>query len=526
MTRASHVATLCAAAVCTATALTACSGGGATDGATATSDAKDTLVIAENEPPATFDPVQADNSTVDEVDLPAYNTLLTYDAASKLSGELATAWTVRPDRKTIDLTIRQGVTFHDGTPLTANDVVYTLDRAKSLNIGVASLISSYLSSKAIDGTHIEIRLGAPDAAFLAALTRVYVVNSTLVKSHAGTDGGQSWLATNDAGSGPYTLTGYSSNQSASYTQYAKYWRGFTGQAKNIEFRYVTQAATEESGLKNGDVDIAMDIPSSDWNSLDSAGFKIDKSPTNVSLYTFFNMKDATTGNKALREAISYAYNYPGHIKSILNGAGNLMNGPVSKGMLCSIGSDIGQPTYDIAKAKQIVDANHLAGTTVTMTYLQATDEMARAATLLQSELQKIGITLKLESITYPQFQQMSAKDSTRPQMSMIYAFPAFPDTSALLNQNFNSKFIGNGQNWGAYTNPEVQSLLTSAQSESDDTRRCAQYQSVEKMLTSDFATINMANSNYVTVMSSAVSGYTYQSWHHQTVDVYAISLKK
>ena len=113
-------------------ALAACSSasGSGTDNGGQASRTK-TLIIAENEPPATFDPVQADNSTVDEVTLPAYDTLVKYDDSGKVVGDLASQFSVSSDGKSISVTLQSGVTFHDGSKLTANDVKYTLTGTRS-----------------------------------------------------------------------------------------------------------------------------------------------------------------------------------------------------------------------------------------------------------------------------------------------------------------------------------------------------------------------------------------------------------
>lgn len=511
-----------AVAVGAASLLVGCAVGGGTD----TGSSRDTsLVIAENEVPASFDPVQADNSTVDEVVIPAYDSLLTYDASTELTGSLVESWTVSDDGIVIDLVLRDDVTFHDGAALTSDDVVYTLDRIKSIGIGVASFLTSYDSAEAVSDTEVSITLSTPDATFLAALTRVYVVNSALVEENAGEDHGQSWLATNDAGSGPYELTGYTTNQAATYERYADYWGGFDGQAETVEFRYLTEASTQSAALTSGDVDIAMDITPNEWSDFESTeGFTVDKADTNVVLYSFFNMSDPITADPALREAISYAYDYDQHVETILVGAGNLVNGPVPSAMQCAVTDGVTVPSFDLEHAQEIVDANGLAGTTVTMTYLEATAEMEQAATLLQSNLAQIGVTLELQAVTYPQYAEMAASDDTRPQMGMIYAFPAFPDASAILYQNFHSQFIGVGQNWGGYSDPEVDELTAAAQIETDSDARCEAYAEVQRIVTADFASVNLANAQTVAVMSDRVEGFQYRSWHHQTVDVYAITL--
>lgn len=515
----------CAAATSLALGLAACSASGTDAGSSSGSSSRaKTLIIAENEPPASFDPIQADNSTVDEVDLPAYDTLVKYDDSGHIAGDLATSWKISADGKSITMTLRGNATFHDGSKVTATDVQYTLDRIKKIGIDVASLISPYQSTTVTSPTQLTIHLTTPYGPFLAALTRVYILNAALVEKHLGSNQGQSWLATHDAGSGPYELVSYTPNAEAQYTQYKKYWGGWSGQASTVIFKYYSSGAAEQSALTNGDVDLAMDIDPSSWASFAAnKKYVVNKANTNVMLYVFFKMVGSPTANKYLREAISYAYNYSQHISDILKGAGQPAKGVLPSGMACYDPS-VSQPTYNISKARQLLAQSGLKNVTLTMTYLKATAEMEQAATLLQSDLKQIGVTLKLDAITYPQYAQLETKTATTPEMGMIYAFPAYPDPSAIMNQNFDSQYIHVGQNWGDYTNPAVNKLVEKAQMLTDMSQRCALYNQAEQLIVADTPTINMSNPQYVTVYSSRLSGYHYESWHHQTVDVYRIKV--
>ncbi|TYK46835.1 ABC transporter substrate-binding protein [Actinomadura decatromicini] len=509
-------------AVLAAAAIAAAACGGSSGGGSG--ERAQTLIVAENEPPATFDPAQADNSTVDEVVRPAYDTLVKYGAGNKIEPSVATEWKVAADGKSIDLTLRGDVTFHDGAKLTAADVQYSLDRIKKLKVGVASLISTYESSKVLDDTHLTITMSRSYAPMVAALTRVYILNSKLVESHKGSDDGQKWLATADAGSGPYKLTGYTANQEAKYAQYGKYWGGFNGQAKNVVFRYLPQAATQKSALLAGDIDIAMDIDPNDWASFEgNGGYKVDKADTNVQLYVFFKMKGSQVENKALREAIASAYQYDQHISSILKGAGKKAVGVVPSTMQC-FDAATPQPGYDVAKAKSALQSAGLSNVSLTMTYLKATAEMEQAATLFQSDLAKIGVKLKLEAITYPEYVQRLKTNKTTPDLGMIYAFPPNPDPDSVLYQLFDSRFINNGQNNGGYDNPKVDELVEKAQTVTDENERCGLYKQAQTLIAGDVASVNMSNPQYVTVLRKGVEGYAYQPSHHQTVDVYGVKV--
>jgi peptide/nickel transport system substrate-binding protein len=513
------------AAAALALGLGACSASGSDAGSSSgTTSRADTLIIAENEPPASFDPIQANNSTVDEVDLPAYDTLVKYNDSGKITGDLATAWKVSADGKTITMTLRGNATFHDGSTVTATDVKYTLDRIKKIGIDVESFITPYQSATVTSPTQLTIHLSASYAPFIASLTRIYIVNAKLVQEHAGSDEGQSWLATHDAGSGPYELVSYTPNAQAQFTQYKKYWGGWDGQAKSVIFKYMSDGAAEQSALLAGDVDLAMDIDPSSWASFEAnKQYVVDKANTNVVLYVFFKMVNSPTANKYLREAVSYAYDYPQHVTDILKGAGQKVTGVMPSGMEC-YDPNIAQPTYDIAKAKALLAKSGLKNVTLTMTYLKATSEMEQAAALLQSNLKQIGVTLKLDAITFPQYAQMEEKTSTTPELGMIYAFPAYPDPDSIMYQNFDSKFIDGGENYGVYVNHAVDKLVEKAQTISDVSQRCALYDQAQQLIAADTPTVNMANSQYVTVYSSRLKGYTYEPSHHQTVDVYRIKV--
>jgi peptide/nickel transport system substrate-binding protein len=516
----------CAAAAALVLGLAACSASGTDAGSSAVSSSRaKTLIIADDEPPASFDPVQADNSTVDEVDLPAYDTLVKYDGSGKLVSDLATAWKVSADGLSVSMTLRGNATFHDGAAVTATDVKYTLDRVKKIGTGVATLVAPYQSATVTSPTQLTIHLSSPYAPFLAALTRIYILNAALVQQHAGSDEGQSWLATHDAGSGPYELKSYTPNQQAQFSEYPKYWGGFSGQAASVVFKYMTAGAEETSALRNGSIDLAMNVDSTDWASFASnPKFVVDKANSNVMLYVFFKMAGAPTANKYLREAVSYAYDYQQHVSDILKGAGQTATGVTPSGMACYDAS-IPQPAYDIAKARQLLAESGLKNVTLTLTYLSSTPEMQQAATLLQSDLKQIGVTLKLEAITYPQYAQMETKTATTPEMGMIYAFPAYPDPDSILDQNFDSKFINGGQNWGDFVSPAVNKLVEKAQTLTSMSQRCVLYNQAEKLVVADTPTINMSNPQYVTVYSSRLSGYRYEVNHNKAVDVYLVKVK-
>lgn len=493
----------------------ACGGGG---GSTETDSS--TLVIADNEPPASFDPVQADNSTVDEVVLPMYDTLVDYNADNELYKELAAEYSVAKDLRSVSVTLRDDARFHDGSQVQAKDVEYTLERTSRLGIGVSSYLGSYESTDVKSSTELTINLSKPDSSFLPALSRVYILNSALVKKNAGKDDGKSWLATHDAGSGPYELQSYTSNQKAVYTRYKDYWNGFDGQAKRLIFTYIPEAGTQRDELNAGQIDIAMDIATADLRAFKTNDeYVVDTADTLTQLYMYFDMQGGPTKDPRVREGLRLAYDYQAHVDSILAKNGNIAAGPLPTAMDCHAGTSPGK--QDLKRAKALFEE---AGVTkLNLTYLSAIEEMDRAAASLQSSLKEIGVKLELTSVTYPDYAEQAAKSATRPDIGVIYGFPVHPDPSALLDASYTTESIG-AQNFAGYSNPKADALLTKAKATSEKKKRCGLYIDAQELIEKDKVAINVATPKAVAVMRSGLGDFAYRAAHTSTVDVYSIKL--
>ena len=477
------------------------------------------LVIADNEPPQTFDPIQAGNSTVNAVVIPLYDTLIDFDAENKLGPRLAESYKTSQDGMKIEITLRAGVKFHDGSLLTSKDVQFTMDRVKALNVGVASEVVAYKSTEIIDDLNLTINLSEPSAPFLSALSRIYILNSNLVNANLGADSGQTWLASNDAGSGPYTLVSYTTNQEVVFKKFPDYYRGFDGQAENVVIKYLTESATQRDALLNGDVDIAYDVATADLPGFEgNSEYAVTKKDTLVQLYIFFNTQKGETKDPRVREAIRLAYDYQSHVESILAGNGSVAEGPLPSVMNCHVGIAAGK--QDLEKAKKLLAAAGKSNLKLTMSYLSVIEEMDRSGTLLQSALREIGVDLTLKTVTFPEYMEQVSKVATTPDLGMIYAFPSYPDPHSVLAINFDSKYIGGGYNYASYKNPKVDSLVRAAAVETDSKKRCDLYGQAQNIIEGDFVSINISNPKFVVVSRTGISGDIYRPAHHNTLDIY------
>ena len=488
-----------------------------------------TLIIAENETPENLDPANATNSTVNQLLVGVYDALVQFEAGdTSVSPQLATDWTMSPDGLTYTFTLRDDVTFHDGTPLTAEDVVFTLDRLQAAQAAVMNDMGPYASAEAIDDTTVALTLDAPFGPFISALSRIYIVSKDAVEPHMGDNNARGWLAVNAVGSGPYEVTTYRPTELVTLRAYDDYWGGWEGDhVAEVVFRYIAEPSTQRALLEAGEVHIAPDLTVQDKLALmDREGFTVDIGPAATPLYFQINTaSDGPTGDPEFRRMLVQAFDRQLHLEFALQGLGTLPDGPLPPDWMGHApGTEL---PFDLEAAAEMVEENGWAGTTLKVRYLPAIEEEQAAVEQLQSNLAELGITLEAEGTTWPAQVATVQKLETTSDLNMIYNFPTFPDPHAILNTSFNSANAGvnGGFNWAQYTNPEVDELLNRAASSSDQAERAELYAEAQRLIGADFPVITVSLPGAVVAMSDAVEGYVYNVAHHQTFNYMDISVE-
>jgi peptide/nickel transport system substrate-binding protein len=493
------------AALAVSALLAACGG---TSSSSSTSAARDdTVIIGTGATPQTLDPILASDVQTDFTVGAAYDKLVDYDADGQLVPQIAAEWSYNDDATVVTLTLRDDVVFHSGTPLTAADVVYTLDRVKKLGIGVSSFITDYVSSKAVDDTTVEITLDKTNTTFVGALSKIYVVDSALVSENEGTDDGQTWLASHDAGSGPYSLSDYTPNQQATLARYDDSWRFDEARPAGLVYRYIPESATLSAELKSGGVDVVTGLTGTDLDGFtDASGFQVQDMQSMLQLYVMMNTQKGITADPRVREAIQLAYDYDGHISSILNGRGSVATGLAAPSVACRV--DDGAAVQDVAKAKELIQEAGAEGATLTLAYQSVIPEHQKAATLLQSNLKDIRLNLELQTVTFPEYSSMIQSPDTTPDLGLLWDFPYYPEIGPMLYRVYDSQFIGQ-TNYALYSNPEVDALLEKGMATTDPVAACDAFTQAQDKILADDVSVNISNPQSAVVMRDGLGGITY-----------------
>lgn len=229
---------------------------------------KDTVVMAKQiDDIISLDPAEAFEFSGVEVGANVYDKLIGVDLANgnKLVGELAQSWTVSPDQLTYTFKLRPGVKFHSGNVLTAADVVYSIQRAVTLNKSPGFILTQFGLNKdtvldkvkAPDDSTVIITVSQPFAPtfFLNCLTSgvAAVVDSKLVKANEKNgDWGNEWLKLNSAGSGAYKVRAYRPNEQYALDANESWYKG-APKNKRVVVRHVAEPASQRLLLEKGEV---------------------------------------------------------------------------------------------------------------------------------------------------------------------------------------------------------------------------------------------------------------------------------
>ena len=297
-------------------------------------DASSTLVIDNSFTLKTSDPGRAFDPTGSIVDRALFDTLFTYN-----KGDLAhpvpllvSSYKATNGAKTFTFKLKQNVHFANGAPLTAKDVVFSLNRLINLKGNPAFLLTG-TRIKAPGKYTVVMSSQTPDGQLPAILANpsTGILNSKLVKAHGGTDGSsasttdkaEQWLnssASAGAGSGPYTLQQYSTTSQVTLVPSKNYWGSSKPAWKSVVVRNMI-AATQLINVQRGSHEVAIDLASDQAQSLKGkSNLSVSLQPSTWVFWLFANNNpqvSAVTSSKSWQNAIRYGLDY----KSILSVAG-------------------------------------------------------------------------------------------------------------------------------------------------------------------------------------------------------------
>jgi peptide/nickel transport system substrate-binding protein len=454
----------------------------------------------------------------------------------KINGELAESWDVSPDKLKITFHLRKDAKFQDGTPVTAEDVKWSLDRAVTAPVlGKAQLLTGSMTSadqfKVIDPLTFEVTLPKPDKLALPNLATVYpiIFNSKLAKANATAEDpwAIAWLKEHAVGSGAYIIESFKPGEQTIMKRNEAWNRGTPEKAasfKRVIIQSIPEPATRANLVERGDADIVIDLQANDVQSLEGKGKLTVISTPQYNSVTFVSMNNTIPpfDNINVRRAIAYALPYDDMFKAALFGRGTPLFGATwADGKPTTSNYPAPQPVaLDLDKAKAFLKEAGMPdgfSTTFSFNVGQASTAEPMSA-LVKESLAKIGIKVDIQKLPDA---QMSTQINEKKLPFFTEGIVAWLPSTDYFYRNF---YIGDQRwNYSSIKDPELTAIAQEARFEPDKAKYEEDGLKLNAIHFAIMPQIPLWQPAQDAVMAPSIAGYTYQ--FHRQVDYRDLSRK-
>ena len=415
---------LCLAVLMMATMLAGCSGGAssstpasasASAASGTSSNDSTTLTLAINADILTTDPQALNNGTTTSVLYNVFSNLVKYDDAGEIVMDLAESYELLEDQVTWEFKIREDAVFHDGTPVTAEDVAWSLTRVMTDESSSDYMNFSPLAEAvAVDDYTVHVVSDDPYPIMLQLLCKGGA--AVLPKAYFEENGEEAWLA-NPIGSGPYQLTEYVKDDHVTLVPFADYYGEQNPDWEEVIFRVVPESSTRVGELIAGNVDAVNMVIPTEWERVNgNEGTAVVNCPSTRVYQLALKTDKGPTADLRVRQAIDLAIDDQTIVDTILQGAGTPMLTRVPSGVNGCNEDLVGKYNYDPERAKELLaEAGYPDGFSMKIEAPTGRYTMdAEISQAIVAMLSQVGITVDLqllESSAYSNvFSAHSAED--------------------------------------------------------------------------------------------------------------------
>ncbi len=449
-----------------------------------------TLVVGLVAEPVNLDPAQVTDLNSNRVGRRIVETLVTFpDESTQIVPGLAESWTVSRDGLRYTFKLRKGVTFHDGTPLNAEAVKFSIERQIIPDHPFAKLgkypFANYFfgnvkAVEVIDPSTVEFVLKEPRASFLAIMTAgaASVVSPTAVRKW-GAD-----YPLQPVGTGPFKFVSWDRGQRVVLEKNPSYWR-YPVKVDRVVYRPIVEDQARLTELLTGSLDLIVGVPP------DFVG-QLESNPKVTLLrqvgahvwYLGINNQRKPFDDKRVRQALNYAVNKDAIVRDVLKGSGSLSRGPVLPG---TWGAEprLKLYPYDPARARKLLaEAGYPNGFTTTLWVPESGSGMqspVAMATVIQSNLRAVGIGVTLQTMEWGAY---LAKLRTKEQELFALSWMAGNEDPDMVMYPLlhSSQWTPNGPNRALFRNDRFDELLHQARLLTDQAKRAELYREAQRIL--------------------------------------------
>jgi len=448
-----------------------------------------TLIAAFSADPAGFDPQRGPSGMSHVVIEQVYSTLMALDPDAKPYPELADSYEVSDDGLAYTFKLRPGVTFHNGDPLTAEDVKFSFDRLRAKDSGYSygAQVETIASVDVIDPSTVQFKLSKRTGPFLIymAFPGSSIVPKKLVES--GHD-----LNAQPVGSGPFKFVSYQPRTAIKFEKNPNYFEAGKPYFDAMEYRIISDITALTNAVMSGEVNFSNEIPPKDWATVQGnpelVGVTLEGSRYN---WLLCNTTKKPLDNHKVRQAIAQAIDREALVKGAFFGqATPILGGVVPQWNWGYADIQYFKPNGDPEKAKALLaEAGYPDGFETTMTIASSFPAQMAMAPIIQANLAQAGIKAKIGTMEIPRYWDEVWSTSNFDITSMYWLSP-LADPDDFLTNNYKCGMAINVQK---YCNPQMDELLEKAKAAATEAERKELYKQVTQLSLDDMGQVPLVN---------------------------------
>ena len=485
----SGVAGLSVAAI----ALVGCSAGEPVDlGDSGSSDS--VLVAAIGGEPDQLDPQRTSSYFSFEVLENVFDTLVEPDENLQMQPALAESWEVSDDQLTWTFDLRDGVTFHDGSPFTSEDVVYSYRRIIDEELANAWKFATVTDVSAPDEDTVVITVSQPTPNLLSNLggfKGMAIVEQQNVESGD--------ITTAPVGTGPFSVSDYVSGDHISLTANSDYWGG-APKLGGVEYRFISEPATALAALRAGDIDWTDVVPPQQVDALATdSEVTLGLTPSSDYWYLALNEARSPWNDPRVRQAIAYAIDRDAIVQAVSYGTAAVNQLAIPEQSFWYTNYD--EYSTDLDAAQALLDEAGFEGGTLDMLATSDYPETVTAAQIIAASLEPLGITVEIRQ---PDFSTWLDEQNSGSFDMLMMGWLGNIDPDDFYYAQHHTDGASNAQK---YSTPTVDDLLDRARVETDRDARKDLYAQAARIIADDASYIYLYNPSVIQVWSLSVTGY-------------------
>lgn len=484
-----------AASLVAALTLAGCSAGESVDIDGADSVDGDVLIAAIGGEPDQLDPQRTSSYFAFEVLENVFDTLVAPDENLEMQPALAESWEVSDDQLTWTFDLRDGVTFHDGSEFTSEDVVYSYRRIIDEQLANAWKFAAITDIAAPDDDTVVITVAQPTPNLLSNLggfKGMAIVQQENVESGD--------ITTAPIGTGPFSVTGYSSGDRITLAATSDYWGG-APELAGLEYRFISEPATALAALRAGDIHWTDVVPPQQVSELESDDtVQLGLTPSSDYWYLALNEAREPWSDVRVRQALAYAIDRDAIVQAVSYGTAALNQLAIPEQSVWYTEYD--EYSTDLDTAQALLDEAGFTGGTLDLLATSDYPETVTAAQIIASNLEPLGIDVEIRQ---PDFSTWLDEQNTGNFDMLMMGWLGNIDPDDFYYSQHHTDGASNAQ---GYSNAEVDALLDAGRIETDPEARKDLYAQAATIIADEASYIYLYNPSVIQVWSPDVTGYT------------------